>query len=74
MYGLSTFVDKLYEVGIHDLKIIENIETSIDDDVNIEAEDTLTTLTNYVSAMESPLDKENIVNIFKSLYVEAQEV
>ena len=71
---LSKFVDKLYEVGIHDLKIIENMDVQVDDDVNIEAEDTLTTLTNYVSVMETPLDKENLVNIFKSLYVEAQEV
>ena len=71
---LSAFVDKLYEVGIHDLKIIENFDTQIDDDVEVEAEDTLTTLTNYVNAIESDLNKENIINIFKSLYVEAQEV
>ena len=71
---LNQFVDKLYEVGIHDLKIIENFETKIDDDVEIEAEDTLTTLTNYVNAIDSDVNKENIINIFKSLYVEAQEV
>ena len=31
-------------------------------------------LTNYVVAMEDEHNKENIINIFKSLYVEAQEV
>ena len=56
------------------MKIIENFETKIDDDVEIEAEDTLTTLTNYVNAIDSDVNKENIINIFKSLYVEAQEV
>ncbi|MEL0190442.1 MAG: metallophosphoesterase [Candidatus Poseidoniales archaeon] len=71
---LSRFIDKLYEVGIHDLKIIENFEVSLEDDVEVEAEDTLTTLTNYVNAMEEKADKSNIIEILKSLYVEAQEV
>jgi len=74
---LSKLVDSLYQVGIHDLKIIENFEVSLDDDVEVEAEDTLTTLTNYVNAMEldpAEADSENIINILKSLYVEAQEV
>ena len=71
---LTHFVDKLYEVGIHDLKVIENQDLTIDDDVEIEAEDTLTTLTNYVSAMDGEFNKDNVINIFKSLYVEAQEI
>ena len=70
---LGRLVDKLYEVGIHDLKVVENIDLSIEEDVEIEAEDTLTTLTNYVNAMED-VNKDNVINIFKSLYVEAQEV
>ena len=71
---LSTFVDKLYQVGIHDIKVIESISNEIDDDVEVEGEDTLTTLTNYVNAMDEQIDKENVIRIFKSLYVEAQEV
>ena len=71
---LSQFVDRLYEVGIHDVKIIENMDIHIDDDVEIEGEDTLTTLTNYVNAMDETINKSNIIDIFKSLYVEAQEV
>ena len=71
---LQQFIDKLYKVGIHDLKVIENFDLSVDDDVEVEAEDTLTTLTNYVNAMEDNLNKQNLVDIFKSLYVEAQEV
>jgi len=70
---VSNVVDKLYEVGIHDLKVIEDIDLSIDTDEEVEAEDTLTTLTNYVNAMED-VNKENIVRIFNSLYVESQEV
>ena len=40
---LNRMVDSLYDANIHDLKIIENTVTSIDDDVEVEAEDTLTT-------------------------------
>jgi len=71
---LTSIVDKLYEVGIHDLKIIENMDVHLDGDVEIESEDTLTTLTNYVNALETDMSKENLIDIFKSLYVEAQEV
>tara|TARA_R110002050_G_scaffold2527_2_gene14573 strand:- start:7257 stop:8297 length:1041 start_codon:yes stop_codon:yes gene_type:complete len=70
---LNRVVDKLYDVGIHDIKIVENIDISIDDDVEVEAEDTLTTLTNYVNAMED-VNRDSVITIFKSLYVEAQEV
>ena len=72
---LSKLVDSLYEVGIHDLKIIENFELTLEDDVEVEAEDTLTTLTNYIQALEeTDVDRGNLVEIMKSLYVEAQEV
>ena len=71
---MSKLVDSLYEVGVHDLKIIENFEVHLDDDVEVEAEDTLTTLTNYIQALEEDVDKGNLIEIMKSLYVEAQEV
>ena len=71
---LSAFVDQLYKVGIHDIKIIEQFSLDVDDDVEVEGEDTLTTLTNYVNAMDDSVDKETVIDIFKSLYVEAQEV
>ena len=73
---LNTLIDKLYKVGVHDLKIIENLQLSVDDDVEVEAEDTLTTLTNYINALEdqSVEERETLICIMKSLYVEAQEV
>ena len=70
---LATFVDKFYKVGVHDLKVIENFEVNLEGEENIESEDTLTTLTNYVKAMDD-VDTESLIHIFKSLYVEAQEV
>ena len=71
---LSAFVDKLYKIGVHDIKVIENFDLSVDDDVEVESEDTLTTLTKYVNAMDESINKENVIDIFKSLYIEAQEV
>ena len=50
------------------------MEMFVEEDVEIEAEDTLTTLTNYVNAMDDQVNKNSIIDIFKSLYVEAQEV
>ena len=66
--------NRVDEVGIHDIKVIENQDLSIDDDVEVEAEDTLTTFTNYVTAMEGEFNKDKVIDIFKSLYIEAQEV
>ncbi len=71
---LTNFVDSLYDVGVHDVKVIDSAELSLDDDIEIEAEDTLTTLTNYVNAMDEETNKTSIIEIFKSLYVEAQEI
>jgi len=71
---LSTLVDSLYKVGVHDVKVLEQFITDIDEDVEIEGEDTLTTLTNYVLEMDESINKDSLISIFKSLYVEAQEV
>ena len=64
---LNQLVDKLYKVGIHDLKIIENLDVTLDDEVEVEAEDTLTTLTNYVNAIEDDINKESLMDIFVTL-------
>ena len=71
---LNMLVDKLQKVGVHDVNVIENFDLSIDGDENIESEDTLTTLTNYVNAMDGNVNKESLVSIFSTLYSEAQEV
>ena len=71
---LTSFVDNLYKVGVHDIKVIEQFNLEVDDDVEVEGEDTLTTLTNYVQALDDSINKTSVIEIFKSLYVEAQEV
>ena len=60
--------------GCHDVKMIESVNIDVEEDVEVESEDTLTTLTNYVNAMEDNTNKQNLIEIFKSLYIESQEV
>lgn len=74
-YAFDRFIEELYKVGIHDLKVIENYDISPDVDDQIEVEDTLTTLEKYVNEIEDDnLDRESIIDIIKSLYVEASEI
>jgi len=72
--NVSNLTDSLYDKGCHDVKIIETLNIDVEEDVEVESEDTLTTLTNYVNAMEDNINKSNIIDIFKSLYIESQEV
>ena len=71
---LSQLVDRLSDAKVHDVKVVATPVTQIEGDVNIEVEDTLTTITNCVHGLEDNVNKEQVIEIFKSLYVEAQEV
>jgi len=74
-YMFEKLIENLYDTGIHDLKIIE--DTSIFDEESselMEGEDTLTILNRYIEETEFNLDKSNLKNIIKSIYVEACEV
>ena len=48
--NVSNLTDSLYDKGCHDVKIIETLNIDVEEDVEVESEDTLTTLTNYVNA------------------------
>jgi len=66
---------KLYDIGIHDLKIIEDQNVIFDEESeSLEGEDTLTILNRYIEETEIALDKADLKNILKSIYVEACEV
>ena len=69
------FIDKLYSVGVQDLKIIENFEIQESEDFEVsEDENTMTILNRYIEESEVSLDKDKIKNIFQSIYREACEV
>ena len=69
------FIDKLYSIGVQDLKIIENFDIHESEDFTIEEEEnTLSILSRYIEESEIELDKNIVKGIFKDLYREACEV
>ncbi len=69
------FIDKLYAVGVQDLKIIENFEIQENEDFDIdEDENTLSILNRYIDESEFEYDKNIIKGIFQDLYKQACEV
>ena len=69
------FIDKLYGVGVQDLKIIENFDIQESTDFEIEEEEnTLAILNRYIDESESSFDKSIIKGIFQDLYRQACEV
>ena len=69
------FVDKLYTCNLIDLKIIEDFSEFEDEAIgeDIDLEDTMTLLKDYVNTVETDLDKQRIKNLLQSLYIEAQD-
>lgn len=72
-YKFDLFVNKLYNKGCHDIKIVEDFSEfengEVDSDIDLE--DTLSILSNYVDSLSTDVDKEKIKTFMKSLYTEA---
>jgi hypothetical protein len=69
------FIDKLYKVGIQDLKIVENFEIQENENFVIdEEENTISILNRYIDESEYDFDKSTIKSIFQDLYKQACEV
>ena len=69
------FIDKLYTVGIQDLKIVENFDIQESEDFEInEEENTMSILNRYIDESEFEFDKNIIKGIFQDLYRQACEV
>jgi DNA repair exonuclease SbcCD nuclease subunit len=69
------FIDKLYKVGIQDLKIVENFEIQENENFAIdEEENTISILNRYIDESECDFDKNKIKGIFQDLYKQACEV
>jgi DNA repair exonuclease SbcCD nuclease subunit len=69
------FVDKLYSVGVQDLKIIENFEIQESEEFHIDDdENTITILNRYIDEAEIEFDKNRIKTIFQDLYKQSCEV
>ena len=71
----ETLVDRLYNVGVHDVKVVETlINTENIDDSELETKDTMTLLNEYIDEVEISVDKTALKSLMRSLYMESCEV
>jgi hypothetical protein len=77
LFTFDSFVDKIQNRPIHDLKIAENFEEYLGENVedeSISLEDTGTLLDSYVDAVDTELDKDKIKVSMRQLLSEAQSM
>ena len=71
----ETLVDRLYNVGVHDVKVVENlVDEDSKTDIDISAKDTLTLLNEYIDEVEMSVDKSDLKGLMRSLYIESCNV
>ena len=69
------FIDKLYNSGIQDLKIVENFAINTNDNFEeYDEENTISILNRYIDESDFDYDKSVVKNIFQNLYRQACEV
>ena len=68
----ETLVDRLYNVGVHDVKVVETLVDEDDKtDIEISAKDTLTLLNEYIDEVEMSVDKSDLKGLMRTLYIES---
>jgi len=76
-FGLfDNLIEKLYKCNLTELKIIEDFSEFEDDavgDVEVDLEDTMSLLNDYVDNVNTDLDKQRLKTVMRTLYVEAQD-
>jgi len=75
-YKFDKFIQKLYNKGCHEIKIIEDMTEFQDGEIGeeINLEDTLSVLSHYVDSIETDVDKEQIKTYMRTLYTEAVNI
>ena len=73
MYKFDSFIQKLYNRGCYEVKIVEDISEFADGEIgeDINLEDTMDVLSNYIDSIDTDADKEKIKTFMKTLYIEA---
>lgn len=76
-HRFDSFIDKLESCNLIELKIIEDFsefeDEAIDAD-NLDLEDTMTLLGDYIDNIHTDLDRERLKSVVKGLYVEARNL
>ena len=75
-YKFDKFIQKLYNKGCYEIKIIEDMSEFQDGEIGeeINLEDTLSVLANYIDSVETDVNKEQIKTFMRTLYTEAVNV
>ena len=75
-YKFDKFIQKLYNKGCHEIKIIEDMSEFQDGEIGeeINLEDTVSVLTHYIDSIETDVDKEQIKTYMRTLYTEAVNI
>jgi len=72
-YAYDSLIERLYQTGIHDLKIIDNTNEEINPSGDIEIEGTLSFLERYVEEIDYE-DKDTLKSIIGSIYSESLQI
>lgn len=68
-------VQQLQNMSLGDLKIIEDLSVELDSNNSVlETEDTMTLLDNYIDEIDIKVNRSNVKNVMRSLYMEASEL
>ena len=73
LYKFDQFINELYTKDAHEIKIIEDFSEFNDGEISTEIniEDTMSILSNYVDSVETEENKEELKSVLKELYLEA---
>lgn len=76
LFKFDNYVQKLYSKGCYEIKIVEDMTEFSDGEIGeeIDLEDTMDVLSNYIDSIETDADKDKIKQFIKSLYIEAINV
>lgn len=76
LYKFDNYIQRLYNKGAYEIKIVEDLSEFNDGEIGeeIDLEDTMDVLSNYIDSIETDADKEKIKSFMKSLYVEAVNI
>ena len=72
-YAYDSLIERLYQTGVHDLKIIDNSHEEINPSGDIEVEGTLSFLEKYVEEIDYE-DKDTLKSIIGSIYSESLQI
>jgi len=72
-YAYDNLIERLYQTGVHDLKIIDNTNEEINPSGDIEIEGTLSFLERYVEEIDYE-DKDTLKSIIGSIYTESLQI